>query len=121
MVFTNNPVINKYTSIELNFHGYSQNSQPTVHIVGFLLLTDMSAIVLYRTKFGENVKNQFGKIKFGENIKILIIAVKMQNTWQIKFGDLAKLANFSLTKPLSYMVSYGHAKGFSTRKYTIQQ
>ena len=40
----------------------------------------------------------------------------MQNAWQIKFGDLAKLANFSLTKLLSYMVYYWHAKGFSTRK-----
>ena len=57
MVFTNNPVINKYTSIDLNFHDYSQNSQPTVSTLWeFLLLADMSAIVLYRTKIGENVK-----------------------------------------------------------------
>ena len=40
------------------------------------------------------VKNQFGKIKLGKNIKILIIVVKLQNVWQMKFGDLVKFATF---------------------------
>ena len=45
-----------------------------------------------REKFG---KNQFGEIKFSENIKILIIVVELKNVWQIKFGDMVKLAKFT--------------------------
>ena len=45
-----------------------------------------------REKFG---KNQFGEIKFSENIKILIIVVGLKNVWQIKFGDMVKLAKFT--------------------------
>ena len=33
-------------------------------------------------KFGENVKNQFGKKRFGGKIKILIILVELLNVWQ---------------------------------------
>ena len=33
-------------------------------------------------------------IKFGKNITILIIVVKLQNVWQIKFGDLVRFVKF---------------------------
>ena len=73
-------------------------------------------------KFGENVKNQFGKMKFGENVNILIIVTK----FGIKFDDLVKFAKlfsrqtFVLYGIIIYIYQLGTGRYIYTKDRTYK-